>query len=136
MKPLFAPILLSGTVFLSMPINANEETALKISELTVCEDVVERVCQGPSRSFPSDLDAVVGFCRVEGATGEAFVTFVWKFEGREVRRTRLTIRGSSYRTWSRKSVAQAPGKWKLEVRDPVERILGSVEFEVAPPPQR
>lgn len=114
-------------------IAAAEESPLRVTEINACREIVKAECRGMDKTFGADVENVAVFSRVEGATGEAFVTHVWSFEGKEVRRVKLPIRTSAYRTWSLKRVKDLPGKWKVDVLDPVERLIGSVEFAVAPP---
>ncbi len=110
-----------------------DDSPLKVVEMEVCEEVVDRVCQGTSRSFGPDVASVSFFTRVDGSTGEAFVTHVWIFEGKEVRRVKLPVKAATYRTWSSKRVKGLPGKWTVQVFDPVGRSLGEVDFIVEPP---
>lgn len=124
------------TAFVAGPITAAEESPLRVTELSACEEIVDRSCRGASATFGPEVDSVSVLSRVEGATGEAYVTHVWTFEKREIRRTRLAVKASPYRTWSAKRVAGLPGKWKVEVFDPVGRSLGAVEFVVEPPPRQ
>src|SRR5262249_39162356 len=105
-----------------------EDSPLRVTELDVCEEVVERTCRGSGRDVPAGLEAVTFGRKVEGATGDAFVVHVWTFEGEEVRRIRLPVKNASFRTWSTKSVKKLPGRWKAEVLDPLGRSLGLVEF--------
>ena len=112
---------------------AAADSALRASELEVCQDVADRRCVGSDHTFAPDVESVTFMTRIEGATGEAFVVHVWSFEGSEVRRIKLPVKNASYRTWSKKGIRNLPGKWKAEVLDPVGASLGSVEFVVLPP---
>lgn len=112
---------------------AVEASPLRVTELAVCREIVDRGCDSEGRVFAADVDSVAFFTKVEGATGEAFVFHVWSFEEKEVRRARLPVRASPYRTWSVKRVKDQPGHWKVEVLDPIGRSLGVVEFTVQPP---
>lgn len=125
--------LLAACFLLCHPAVAAEESPLRATELELCEEVVDRACRGASRSFGPDVELVTFLTRIEGATGEAFVSHVWTFEGREVRRVQLAVKASTYRTWSSKRVHGAPGKWRAEVLDPLGRPLGHVDFVVEPP---
>ena len=127
-------LLLAGLpLLLAAAPPAAEVSPLRATELAVCRDVVDRGCDSEGRSFGPDVENVAFFTKVEGATGEAFVFHVWTFEGKEVRRVRLPLRASPYRTWSSKRVKDQPGRWRVEVLDPVGRSLGVVEFTVQPP---
>jgi hypothetical protein len=127
------PLLLLGFLLLPGQLPAADESPLKVAELTVCQEVVDRACQAPSRSFGPEIEMISCLSKVDGATGEAFVSHVWTFEGKEVRRVKLPLRTTSYRTWSSKRVKGLPGKWKVEVFDPLDRSIGVVEFAVEPP---
>jgi hypothetical protein len=124
---------LFSALLLAAPPAPADESPLKVSELSTCLDVVERACQAPARSFAADVSSVFCLSRIDGATGDAFVTHVWSFEGKEVRRAKLPVKTSSYRTWSSKQVKGLPGTWKVEVLDPLDRSIGVVEFVVERP---
>ena len=121
----------SALLLAAWPVLA-DESPLKVSELSVCLDVVDRACQAPARSFAADVSSVSCLSRIEGATGDAYVTHVWSFEGKEVRRARLPVKTSTFRTWSSKKVKGLPGAWKVEVLDPLDRSIGVVDFVVEP----
>ena len=110
-----------------------EESPLKVTELAVCREIVDRGCDSEGRTFGADVENVAFLTKVEGATGEAFVHHVWSFEGKEVRRVRLPLKASPYRTWSAKRVKEQPGRWRVEILDPIGRSLGVVDFTVQAP---
>jgi hypothetical protein len=126
-------LLLAGLALAAPGARADEESPLRATEMEVCRDVVQRTCRGSDRSFGSDVDAVNFMTRIEGATGDAYITHVWTFEGEEVRRIKLSVKRSSYRTWSTKVVKGLPGRWKAEVLDPLGRSLGVLDFVVLAP---
>lgn len=112
---------------------AADASPLRVTEMAVCREIVDRGCDSEGRTFGPDVESVACLTRIEGATGEAFVFHVWSFEGREVQRIRLPVRAASYRTWSKKWVKEQPGRWRVEVLDPIGRPLGVVDFTVQPP---
>ncbi|MEO6323198.1 MAG: DUF2914 domain-containing protein [Thermoanaerobaculia bacterium] len=123
-------ILLSCTLAIACPITAGEPSALKVSEIKVCREMVDRECRGPATSFKAGTQSVAFFTRVDGATGDGFVEHVWKRDGKEIRRSRLPIKAGSYRAWTTKRIAGMSGAWKVEVLDPVGRSLGQLDFVV------
>ncbi|HYN42840.1 MAG TPA: DUF2914 domain-containing protein [Thermoanaerobaculia bacterium] len=126
-------LLLFGLpALLGAPVAVVEVSPLKATEMAVCRDIVDRGCDSEGRTFGPDVESVAFLTKVEGATGEAFVFHVWSFEGKEVKRARLPIRTSRYRTWSLKRVKDQPGRWRVEVLDPIGRSLGVVDFTVQP----
>ena len=127
------PLLLLGLpALLAQTAGASDASPLKATEMAVCREIVDRGCDSEGRTFGPDVESVAFLTRVEGATGEAFVFHIWSFEGKEVKRARLPIRTSRYRTWSLKRVKDQPGRWKVEVLDPIGRSLGIVDFTVQP----
>lgn len=113
-----------------------DSSPLRAPEMKICREVVERACKGEGTRFGADVRTVAFFTRIEGATGDAWVTHVFRWGGKEVRRVKRPVRGSSYRTWSVRDVAGMAGEWRAEVLDPVGRSLGAVAFvvESASPP--
>ncbi len=120
-------------LLLSAAAGVADESPLRLAELAVCQDVVGRTCQAPSHSFGADVESVYCLSRIAGATGEASVTHVWTFEKKEVGRMKLPVKGASYRTWSGRKVKGLPGRWKVEVLDPLDRSIGVIEFTVERP---
>jgi hypothetical protein len=133
MKSAAGLLVLCGALVLVPAAVHGDDSPLRATELDVCQDVVERECQGSDRTFAADVESVSFVTRVEGATGDAFVFHVWTFEGQEVRRIKLPIRRASFRTWSKKTVKNSPGRWRAEILDPLGRTLGAVDFRVLPP---
>jgi hypothetical protein len=126
-------LLLGLPALLAARIATAEESPLKVTELAVCREIVDRGCDSEGRTFGADVENVAFLTKVEGATGEAFVHHVWSFEGKEVRRVRLPLKASPYRTWSAKRVKDQPGRWRVEILDPIGRSLGVVDFTVQAP---
>ena len=126
-------LLLGLPVLLAARTATAEESPLKVTELAVCREIVDRGCDSEGRTFGADVENVAFLTKIEGATGEAFVHHVWSFEGKEVRRVRLPLKASPYRTWSAKRVKDQPGRWRVEILDPIGRSLGVVDFTVQAP---
>jgi hypothetical protein len=125
--------LLGLPALLVAPVPASEVSPLRVVEMAVCREIVDRGCDNEGRTFAADVESVAFLTKIEGATGEAFVRHVWSFEGKEIKRVRLPVRASPYRTWSAKRVKNQPGRWKVEVLDPIGRSIGVVDFTVQPP---
>jgi Protein of unknown function (DUF2914) len=126
-------LLLFFTLWIARPITAGEPSPLKVSEMRVCQEIVDRQCRGAGTTFRSRVESVAFYTRVEGATGDGFVEHVWKREGKEVRRARVSIKAGSYRAWTTKRIAGQSGSWKVEILDPVGRSLGQLDFVVEKP---
>jgi len=126
-------LLLALPLLLASPAPPVEPSPLRVTEIAACREIVDRGCDNEGRAFGPDVESVAVLTRVEGATGEAFVFHVWSFEGREVQRVRLAVKAARYRTWSVKRVKGQPGRWKVEVLDPIGRSLAVLDFVVQQP---
>jgi hypothetical protein len=98
-------------------------------ELVIALDVAERQPVGEGEEFTSDVAQLVAWTRVTGLA-DTTVRHVWRHQGHE-RVLELTVGGSPWRTWSRKSIPAAwTGDWSVEVLDAQGNILATAEFTV------
>jgi hypothetical protein len=98
-------------------------------ELVIALDVAERQPVGEGEEFTSDVAQLVAWTRVTGLA-DTTVRHVWRHQGHE-RVLELTVGGSPWRTWSRKSIPAAwTGDWSVEMLDPQGNILATAEFTV------
>jgi hypothetical protein len=74
-------------------------------------------------------DVVVGWTQVRSGVGETTVTHRWLKGEDNMGDVPLQIKGSPWRTWSRKTVSE-PGSWKWQVLDPKGGVLKEVAFQV------
>ncbi len=99
------------------------------AELVIALDVAERQPVGEGEEFTSDIAQLVAWTRVTGLA-DTTVRHVWRHQGHE-RVLELTVGGSPWRTWSRKSIPAAwTGDWSVEVLDAQGNILATAEFTV------
>lgn len=107
--------------------------ALDVAEIAIATAVVDRQPEGAGSSFPSDVGTLYCWTRVTGAEGETQVEHVWYYNDQEVARVPLRIAGSSWRTWSSKTImATATGNWRVDVVGPDGTVLKSASFTVGP----
>lgn len=86
-------------------------------------------------SVSTEADTVYLWTRVSGAEPGTVLRHVWFRGDEEVGNVELTINGSPWRTWSRKTItADATGDWRVEVRDEAGNVLQTVSFTVAAAP--
>jgi hypothetical protein len=105
------------------PSNANVEAVLARS-------LVDRAPQDTGTAFPDSVGTIVLWMRVSGASGQT-LHHVWFYGDTEVGNVPLTISGSPWRTWSRKTVpAEAKGAWHVEIRDEAGSVLKRIDFTV------
>jgi len=99
-------------------------------DAVLARNVVDRVPQDSGTAFPADVGTVVLWMRVSGADGHT-LTHVWFYGDTEVGNVPLTIGGSPWRTWSRKTIPpEATGAWHVEVRDAAGAVLKRIDFTV------
>jgi DUF2914 family protein len=92
--------------------------------------VVDRAPQDTGTAFPDSVGAIVLWMRATGASGQT-LHHVWFFGDTQVGDVPLTIGGSPWRTWSRKSVPlDAKGAWHVEIRDDAGTVLKRIDFTI------
>ena len=99
-------------------------------EAVLARTLVDRVPQDTGTAFPDSVGTIVLWMRASGASGQT-LHHVWFYGDTEVGNVPLTIAGSPWRTWSRKTVpAEAKGAWHVEIRDDAGTVLKRIDFTV------
>lgn len=99
-------------------------------EAVLARSVMDRVPQDTGTAFPDSVGSIVLWMRVTGADART-LHHVWFFGDTEVGNVPLTIGGSPWRTWSRKTVpVEATGAWHVEIRDDAGNVLKRIDFTV------
>jgi hypothetical protein len=105
--------------------------SLTVMEAVIARSVMDRVAQDTGSAFPAAVGQVVCWTKISGATAGTIVHHVWFFGDTQVGDVELTLGGSPWRTWSRKTVpAEATGAWHVEIRDASGAVLRRVDFTV------
>lgn len=136
MKALFILVVL---VAFAAPVVAQDTTAAAPApapastvtiEAVLARTLVDRVPQDTGTVFPDTVGTIVLWMRATGAAGQT-LHHVWFFGDTEVGDVPLTIGGSPWRTWSRKTVpVEAKGPWHVEIRDDAGTVLKRIDFTV------
>jgi len=137
MKTLLALVLMLG---FASRLGAQDTTAAAAAaprpaqdvsvDAVLARNVMDRAPQDTGTAFPADVGSVVLWTRVTGADGQT-LSHVWFYGDTEVGNVPLTIGGSPWRTWSRKTIpAEATGAWHVEVRDAAGNVLKRIDFTV------
>ena len=142
---MFKKILLSVVVFaLLCPIitTAQEEAApakaaveAKPAAVTVeaqlCTGVEERMPVGMADQFPADIGQVCLWTKILGYSDTTMIKHAWYYRGDEVATVELPVRGSSWRTYSYKTIPLGwTGDWVVKVVDANGEVLGAYPFKV------
>jgi hypothetical protein len=99
-------------------------------EAVLARSVLDRAPQDTGVAFPPDVGQLVLWMRVTGGEGQT-LNHVWFFGDTEVGNVPLTVSGSPWRTWSRKTVPMdAMGAWHVEIRDAAGTVLKRIDFTV------
>jgi hypothetical protein len=99
-------------------------------EAVLARSVVDRAPQDTGTAFPDSAGTIVLWMRATGASGQT-LHHVWFFGDTEVGDVPLTIGGSPWRTWSRKTIpVEAKGAWHVEIRDDAGTVLKRIDFTV------
>ncbi|HEY7194737.1 MAG TPA: DUF2914 domain-containing protein [Gemmatimonadales bacterium] len=99
-------------------------------EAVLARNVADRVPQDSGTAFSDSVGTIVLWMRVSGASGQT-LHHVWFHGDDNVGDVSLTIGGSPWRTWSRKTIpADATGAWHVEIRDEAGAVLKRIDFTV------
>lgn len=99
-------------------------------EAVLARTVLDRVPQDTGVAFPADVGELVLWTRVTGGAGQT-INHVWFYGDTEWANVPLTIGGSPWRTWSRKTIpVEATGAWHVEIRDSAGTVLKRIDFTV------
>jgi hypothetical protein len=99
-------------------------------EAVLARTVMDRAPQDTGAAFPPDVGQLVLWMRVTSGVGQT-LNHVWFHGDTEVGNIPLTIGGSPWRTWSRKTIpADATGAWHVEIRDAAGTVLKRIDFTI------
>ena len=109
-----------------------EGSSLEIKDAAICLNVENRECVDPNDEFSTADEILYCFTRVTGAKEDIEVTHVWYYGDVERARISLSVRSSSWRTFSSKRIqVHETGKWRVEVLGPGGTLLKTIPFTVA-----
>lgn len=136
MRNRFPPSLLSLPLLLMTAaptgVSAQEEAPPQeeISvELVLTTGVVDREPVDTTEAFAADVGEVYAWMRVSGAEGQT-IQIQWSHGDASIP-VSLEIGGSSWRTWSSKTVSpEETGEWTVEVQDADGNVLATADFTV------
>ena len=102
---------------------------VRIPEVVVCQDVVNRDPVGAGDVFAKEIPRVYCFTRVVGAEPGSALIHNWYYQGELKASVELTVGSSDYRTWSYKTMMpQWTGEWRVEILSAGGTALGYIIF--------
>ena len=103
---------------------------IEVLRMVLCQDVKDREPQ-QELNMAKVGNVVVGWTQIKSEGGETSVTHRWLLEGEPAGDVLLQVKGSPWRTWSRKTISEA-GHWKWQVLGPNGDVVKELEFTAAP----
>jgi len=105
---------------------------LKLNEIMICRDIYKRNPVKPGNNFINTVDTLFCYTKISNSGLKQQVKHVWFYEDREITTVRYNIKPSfNYRSWSRKKIMKNQiGKWRVDVIDGNDELLGSVDFNI------
>ncbi len=119
------------SISLTQSLFCQDNSSLDVVDAAICLDVENRACVDPKEEFSTANETLYCFTRVTGAKEDIEVTHVWYYGDIERARVSLSVRSSSWRTYSSKQIqAYETGKWRVEVLGPGDTLLKTIPFTV------
>ncbi len=131
MKTLTTTAIALAMAALLAPQAVSAQSNLSVPEASIATMVVDRAPSGTAMTFPSTVERLYAWTRIQGAEGETTVHHVWIQGDVERANIELRIGGSPWRTWSNKAIMpEWTGDWRVEVRDSRGNVLETIRFTV------
>jgi hypothetical protein len=113
--------------------SAEEDGGLGVSQAVIATAVEDRVPQGGSETFSSDVGRLYAFSRITGIAEETIVRHQWFYGDRMMTEIRLPVKPPAWRTYSSKTILPSwTGQWEVKILDKEGRVLTTLPFTVHP----
>ncbi len=124
-------LLLAALFLLPVFLTAQETSTAKVTEMTICSAVEDRVPVGADTSFTNDVERVFCYTKISGAASDSSITHVWYHGEKEMTRQKLSVKADNWRTWSSKRIVDSwTGTWRVDVLSASGSVLESKAFTV------
>jgi len=100
---------------------------IKAEKAVVATEIKDKEPVGENTVF-SGVESVYFWNKITASATPAKIKHVYYLNDKMVNTIELEIKGSPYRTWTKKTVL--PGKWKVELTDEAGTVISTVEFTV------
>jgi hypothetical protein len=106
---------------------------IAIEEGVICRGVYGGRPLVAGDTFEVSAAQLCCFTKISGIHFPAEMTHVWYFDGTEKARINLTVKPSTYYTYSSKRIEpHEVGDWRVDVLGPNGTLLKTLEFKVSP----
>jgi len=112
---------------------AQATASLEVAVAAICRDVVDREPVDVGTSFEASVGKLYCFTKIVGAQNPIGITHVWYFGDTERAKITLSVRSSSWRTYSSKKIqSHEVGDWHVDVVGPGGEVLRTLDFKITP----
>ena len=105
---------------------------LTLKEIKICRNIKSRNPVGIGEVFPSSVDSLYCFTKIENLGKKMEVRHVWYYENQIMTQVRYNVKKSNvYRSWTKKTISSFQiGNWRVEVQDRNGTIIGTKRFKI------
>ena len=109
------------------------KSSLVLKEIMICRGVYKRNPIKPGFNFTNDVDSLFCYTKISNSGSKQEIKHLWYFQEKLVTSVVYNIKTSyNYRSWSKKTILPSQvGKWRVDIIDIEEKILGSRKFEIS-----
>jgi hypothetical protein len=116
----------------SPKVSTSTDYKITLSKFEVCTSVKDRTPVGSGASFSKDVGKLYAYTHINGVKDTTVVKHIWFKDGIPMGGRDLTIKSSSWRTWSIEKIEPTMvGKWRVDVIDARDNsVIDSKEFTI------
>ncbi len=110
-----------------------QQNSLKLNEIMICRGVYKRNPIKPGFNFTNNVDSLFCYTKISNNGSKQEIRHLWYYDDKLITSVVYNVKTSyNYRSWSKKTILpNQTGKWRVEIVDSREKLLGSREFEIA-----
>ena len=111
------------------------DNLIKLKEIKICKNIKNRSPVGVGEIFPSSVDSLYCYTKIENPGKKMEVRHVWYYENQIMTQVRYNVKKSNvYRSWTKKTISSFQiGNWRVEVQDRNGTIIGTKQFKIKKP---
>ena len=108
------------------------DNTLTLKEIKICKNIKNRNPIGVGEVFPSSVDSLYCFTKIQNLGKKMEVRHVWYYENQIMTQVRYNVKKSNvYRSWTKKTISSFQiGNWRVEVQDRNGTIIGTKKFKI------
>ena len=105
---------------------------LNVLKATICADIEDRMPAGVGNTFSWSTNRVYVWSLVQAKHLPSEIRHIYYLEGEKVTDVPLSVRSSSWRTWSYKTISNEryKGSWRVDIASAEGQVLRSLYFEI------